>query len=1577
MDIETFSSLRIGLATSDDIRSWSNGEVKKPETINYRTLKPEKDGLFCEKIFGPTKDWECSCGKYKRVRFKDIVCERCGVQVTKSSVRRERMGHIELAAPVTHIWYFKGVPSRLGYLLNMAPKDLEKIIYFAAYRVMQVDEELKKMDWVLIKDDYITRIKQTLHDRFEEMMDVAQEEYDFLSEQGLDLQIAVKIWEAPTWVDRQFVKSIEQMVKMEVDDPKNYLDKPFTAAIAEGKEAIAREAAAQKVINQKINEFRKKTEKIVREYARLERPDSLQKEHLSWRQFLMAEEGQLIQNDVLFDYFDYYYGDYVVTEIGALAIQQVLAEFDLAGEADKLKKEIAENKGSKQTQAIKRLKVVSSFLQSNTPATSMVLDVLPVLPPEIRPMVQLDGGRFATSDLNDLYRRVINRNNRLKRFVDLGAVPKTILNNEKRMLQEAVDALFDNGRRGRPVTGTGNRPLKSLSDLLKGKQGRFRQNLLGKRVDYSGRSVIVVGPQLKMHQCGLPKLMALELFKPFVMKRLVDLGIAQNIKSAKRMVERSRSQVWDVLEEVIRERPVLLNRAPTLHRLGIQAFEPLLVEGKAIQLHPLVCAAFNADFDGDQMAVHLPLSVEAQAEARLLMLASNNILKPSDGKPVATPSQDMIIGLYYMTTIKEGGLGEGRVFGSLAEAQLAYDAHTLDVQSLVKIRLNGEIKETTLGRTLFAQTLPEGFVWKEEKVGKKQISQILTEMVELTERVEVAQALDRIKDAGFYWATRSGVSMAISDANFDSEGKFDKARQQMILAGEKEHTKIQESFDLGGITDLERRDELGALWFKRTNEIQELLQSEIPQGNAIRIMVESGARGNWIQIRSVLGMRGPVATSSGDFAPMPVKGNYLVGLTANEYFINATGARKGNADTAMKTAAAGYLTRRLVDVAQDVIVRDADCETTRFLEKSLKDADGNWDEQSIDLSVMQRNLAEDVKVGSTIVAKRNDSINLQLVNALKAADVETVKVRSVFTCDALTGVCAACYGVSLATNQPVELGEAIGIIAAQSIGEPGTQLTMRTFHTGGAAAATIKRTILKSIGGQKVRVERLISYDITQGLTGVTDLLEARPGWRQGKVGVLAFWPGRIELKASGREFTSFRGDVTIREIAEVEAKDEKSTKNKIFANVVFAVDDKDGSKVADASKAGKAVVVAEGGTVTKVTAEYIEVEVDRTVTPRLEPGINLSDAKLQEVQAENKKAKSLMSKVRYELTAFGGNNSKQRVFAKEGDVVVNGQVIADGLLSYPVADADALVKLKKAKVEAGTVLNANDLVAKFGIVKEVDVFITPSEEGYEEAEKIAQNYAFSRSTSKTFQKLSPKDKIATISAADIESELLVQPGDWVGQGEYVIDGTPNPHAVLSVLGPKWAQFEIIRGVQAIYGSQGVPLHDKHLEVIVRQMLGKVTVIESGETDMLPGEVIDRTRFQAKNRLAQQAGQKPASARQEVMGMTRASLAAQSWLSAASFQETTRVLTQAALDRREDKLEGLKENVIIGKLIPAGTGLKQYRDVDVQATEEAKAARYPNRIWDAPAATAEVEDEFAPANLFSANFDDWAEKKEE
>jgi DNA-directed RNA polymerase subunit beta' len=1393
MEVETFDALRVGLATADDIRSWSHGEVKKPETINYRTLKPEKDGLFCEKIFGPTKDWECSCGKYKRVRFKGIVCERCGVEVTKSSVRRERMGHIELAAPVTHIWYFKGVPSRLGYLLNMAPKDLEKIIYFAAHRVMKVHEADLAEDKLMIKEDYVSRVRQILEDRDAEIAAVAADEIAALKEFGLVLQPSVKLWEAPEWVDITLAKSIEQLVDAEEKNADSFWNKKTAVVTEEDSEvAQARSTQDEKEIKRLQSTFKKNVDKIVREYGRRERRESLQREQLAWRLHLSASEGQLVQNDDIFDAFAYYYGDYYHLSIGAEAVQTVLANFDLDAEAAILRAAIAETKGSKQTQAIKRLKVVQSFINSSTPPTSMVLDVLPVLPPEIRPMVQLDGGRFATSDLNDLYRRVINRNNRLKRFIDLGAVPQTILNNEKRMLQEAVDALFDNGRRGRAVTGTGNRALKSLSDLLKGKQGRFRQNLLGKRVDYSGRSVIVVGPQLKLHQCGLPKLMALELFKPFVMKRLVDLGLAQNIKSAKRMVERSRPQVWGVLEEVIRERPVLLNRAPTLHRLGIQAFEPMLVEGKAIQLHPLVCAAFNADFDGDQMAVHLPLSVEAQAEARVLMLASNNILKPSDGRPVAVPSQDMIIGLFHLTAEKANATGQGKAFGSIAEAQMAFDRHVIDLNAEIKLRTRGELRTTTLGRALFNETLPESFGYQELQVGKKEITRIITDLVKVFPKTEVAQALDRIKDAGFYWATRSGVSMSISDANFDN-GEFETKRAKAIIEAEKEHTKIQEAFDNGLKSDLERRDELGALWFKRTSDIETLLRESIPTDNAIYKMVTSGARGNWLQIRSIIGMRGPVTTSSGDFAPMPVKGNYLLGLTANEYFINATGARKGNADTAMKTAAAGYLTRRLVDVAQDVIVREADCGTTKGLEKDLLDDD------QVELSILHRNLLKAVVVGKDTIATAGQQVTSELIALLQAANVETVTVRSVLTCESQQGVCALCYGDSLATGQAVELGEAIGIIAAQSIGEPGTQLTMRTFHTGGAASSAKKQTILKSIGGQKVRVERLISYDITQGLNGVTDLLEARVGWRQaGKVAVMAFWPGAVDI---------------------------------------------------------------------------------------------------------------------VEVTGATG-------------------------------------------------------------AKKYDVYVRPIGEAAEkEAEELANQYSFSRTTSKTFKKLSPYTPITSVTSLD---DLLVEKGEEVKAGDYLVDGTPIPHEVLMVKGAREAAAEIIRGVQAIYGSQGVPLHDKHLEVIVRQMLGKVTVIDSGDTDMLPGEIVDRNRFVAVNRESVAAGKKPASARQEVMGMTRASLAAQSWLSAASFQETTRVLTQAALDRKSDKLVGLKENVIIGKLIPAGTGLSQYRNINVEATEEAKNEKYPNRIWAAPVTNDDIEfgEHFTATDLSFQSIESYAAEED-
>ena len=1538
MQVEAFEAIRVGLATSEDIKSWSSGEVKKPETINYRTLKPEKDGLFCERIFGPTKDWECSCGKYKRARYKDVVCERCGVQVTKSSVRRERMGHITLAAPVTHIWYYKGVPSRLGYLLDLAPKDLDKIIYFAAYRVMGVNQEEKDYNADFDREDYVARMSEMLEAREAEMYEVAADEIAALEAEGLKMQAAPKFWELPEWVPQDVAKSVDQLVAAEMRDPEGFWNqKPLEPA--------------SKVVKDLLASFKKKTDKIVREYGRRERRESLQREQFAWRLYLTAKEGTLIQYDDIFDAFHYNYGDYFDVAIGAEAIQQMLVAFEGDKVAAELRERIASSKGTKQTYAIKRLKVVNSFIQSGTAPAAMVLDVLPVLPPEIRPMVQLDGGRFATSDLNDLYRRVINRNNRLQKFLELETVPRTIINNEKRMLQEAVDALFDNGRRGRPVTGTGNRALKSLSDLLKGKQGRFRQNLLGKRVDYSGRSVIVVGPQLKLHQCGLPKLMALELFKPFVMKRLEDLGYAQNIKGAKRMVERSRPQVWEVLEEVIRERPVLLNRAPTLHRLGIQAFEPVLVEGKAIQLHPLVCTAFNADFDGDQMAVHVPLSLEAQAEARVLMLASNNILKPSDGRPVAVPTQDMIIGLYHLTTVKEGAIGEGKAFGSIAEAELAYDAKALELQAKVRIRTRGELRETTFGRALFNAALPETFRYVEEQVGKKQIGQIVTELVESHERTEVAQTLDRIKDAGFHWATRSGVSMSISDANFDSSGNFDKLRATMVLAAEKEHTKAQQSYDDGLSSDLQRRDALGALWLKTTNEIEAELKKAIPTGNAIKTMVESGARGNWLQIRSIIGMRGPVATSSGDFAPMPVKGNYLLGLTASEYFINATGARKGNADTAMKTAAAGYLTRRLVDVAQDVIVREADCGTSRGLEKPLKDADGNWTKDQAELTVLHRTLQQDVVAGGKTLAKAGTPVDAKALASFFENDVEWVHVRSALTCESELGVCAQCYGVSLASGRQVELGEAVGIIAAQSIGEPGTQLTMRTFHTGGAAQEAKKQTILKSIGGKKVRVERLISYDITQGLNGVTDLLEARVGWRQAsKVAQMAFWPGRIEIV--DRQHVLPKRDGVVREVVL------KAGSESILKQVVVAHDDKDGSKVPSNDVAGKAVIANFGGKVVEVTSEKIRVESAFDVD------------ELQKVPSQHQKpAKQVKAVFDYALEKFVANGKpvKQKVLVKVGDEVEFNQLLADGLYTYEIKEAKQ--KKVEKQLEVGAVVTASTPLATFDVPREFEVYVRPLSEDEElAAEKLATQYSFSRTTSKTFKKLSPTAPVAVVSNKD---DLLVEDGEYVQPGQYLVDGTPIPHEVLVVSGARAAEAEIIRGVQAIYGSQGVPLHDKHLEIIVRQMLGKVTVIDSGDTDLLPGEILDRNRFMKINRAAVADGKKPASARQEVMGMTRASLAAQSWLSAASFQETTRVLTQAALDKREDRLVGLKENVIIGKLIPAGTGLREYRGVSVDPTEEAKNEKYPNRIW-APQDLKAEEINLEPADLSFASIEDYS-----
>jgi DNA-directed RNA polymerase subunit beta' len=1255
----SFGLMQIGLATAEDIRGWSYGEVKKPETINYRTLKPEKDGLFCEKIFGPSRDWECYCGKYKRVRFKGIICERCGVEVTRAKVRRERMGHIELAAPVTHIWYFKGVPSRLGYLLDLAPKDLEKVIYFAAYMITSVDEESRHAELPNLQVEHDIEKKQLIDNRDSDIAAIAR-----------DLE--------------------NELARLE----------------GEGAKAADKKKARDSADRQMAN-VRKRAD------ADIERLEQV------WDRFKNLKVADLEGDEGLYRELRDRYGIYFEGSMGAEAIKKRLENFDMQAESDNLRDVIANGKGQRKTRALKRLKVVNAFLTTNNSPLGMVLDAVPVIPPELRPMVQLDGGRFATSDLNDLYRRVINRNNRLKRLLDLGA-PEIIVNNEKRMLQEAVDSLFDNGRRGRPVTGPGNRPLKSLSDMLKGKQGRFRQNLLGKRVDYSGRSVIVVGPQLKLHQCGLPKQMALELFKPFVMKRLVDLNHAQNIKSAKRMVERARPVVWDVLEEVIAEHPVLLNRAPTLHRLGIQAFEPQLIEGKAVQIHPLVCTAFNADFDGDQMAVHLPLSAEAQAEARILMLSTNNILKPSDGRPVTMPTQDMIIGIFFLTMDRDGLEGEGRAFSSPAEAVMAFDRGEVKLQSKIKLRVPGVVPpaghqtpegwqpgqplllETTLGRALFNEALPVDYPYVNYEVGKKQLGQIVNDLAERYPKVAVATALDALKDTGFHWATRSGVTISIDDV-------IKPAGKQAILDRfEEQASKVQQQFARGLITDDERRQELIEIWTQATHDVARDMEESFDRTNPIFMMVHSGARGNMTQIRQIAGMRGLVANPRGDIIPRPIKSNFREGLSVLEYFISTHGARKGLADTALRTADSGYLTRRLVDVSQDVIIRELDCGTERGLMKKIGQRleDGRVVKaENAETAAYARSAATEVthpETGEVLVEAGGDLGDVKIEELVRAG-IEEVRVRSVLTCEARTGACAKCYGRSLATGKLVDIGEAVGIIAAQSIGEPGTQLTMRTFHTGGVASAD----------------------DITQGLPRVVELFEAR-------------------------------------------------------------------------QPKGKA----------------------------------------------------------------------------------------------PISEAAGRVKIEETE-------------------KTRKIVVTPDDGSEEESYPVSKR-----------------------------SRLLVQDGDHVEVGQQLTAGTPDPQDVLRILGVRKAQEHLVDEVQQVYRVQGVSIHDKHIEIIIRQMLRRVTVIESGDSTLLPGELADRVRFEEENRRVVSEGGTPASGRPVLMGITKASLATESWLSAASFQETTRVLTDAAINGKSDALMGLKENVIIGKLIPAGTGLERYRNVRVEPTEEARAQAY-------------------------------------
>ncbi|MGQ0849260.1 MAG: DNA-directed RNA polymerase subunit beta' [Actinomycetota bacterium] len=1252
---QVFDELKIGLASSDQIRAWSFGEVKKPETINYRTLRPEKEGLFDERIFGPQRDWECYCGKYKRIRYKGIICERCGVEVTRSKVRRERMGHIELAAPVTHIWFFKGVPSRLGYLLDMSPKELEKVIYFAAYLITDVDVDKRHKDMAELEDT-MQQEKQVVLDEFAD------------------------------WKTQRLQRAEVELAQMEEGGAKT-------------QEISARRREVDREIREREERANRETELIQDAYEvfRSMAPKTLVESEQLWRAISDRYDG-------------YFRGG-----MGAEAVKHLLDRLSLDDEMGRLQVDLGSGSAQKRQRATQRLKVVRPFWEGKNRPRDLILETVPVIPPDLRPMVQLDGGRFATSDLNDLYRRVINRNNRLKRLLDLGA-PEIIVNNEKRMLQEAVDALFDNGRRGRAVTGPGNRALKSLSDMLKGKQGRFRQNLLGKRVDYSGRSVIVVGPQLKLNQCGLPKVMALELFKPFVMKRLVDKALAQNIKSAKRMVERQRPQVWDVLSEVIQEHPVLLNRAPTLHRLGIQAFEPVLVEGKAIQIHPLVCEAFNADFDGDQMAVHLPLSAEAQAEARVLMLSTNNVLRPSNGRPIITPSQDMVIGVYYLSEVVPGAKGAGRAFGDHDEATMAYDVGQLSLHAPIKLRIgegagkperhrqfkpalghliadepiNGsKLFETTLGRALINQAFPTDFPYINAPLSKADIGHLIEVVIEHYPRTDVVTTLDGIKDLGFRFATKAGLTIGLEDVKTPG----DKAA---ILADyEAKADKVQSLFQKGVMTEDERRQELIEIWTEATDKVKDAMERNLKSEkfNPLDMMVGSGARGNMLQVRQIAGMRGLVANPKGDIIPRPIVSNFREGLSVLEYFISTHGVRKGLADTALRTADSGYLTRRLVDVSQEVIIKQADCETDKGVRVAMLDDRGR-PVRHLRSRVFGRVLADDVKVDKKLVEDGEVKLKsgtligtreFQLIGDTKG--ITELRVRSPLTCDAPLGVCQSCYGLSLATGKVVEIGEAVGIMAAQSIGEPGTQLTMRTFHTGGVAGE-----------------------DITHGLPRVVELFEARTP----------------------------KGKAVMTEVA----------------GAVQVIDDDEGRRVL--------------------------------------------------------------------------------VDAKEGEA------------EYPVS--------RRAR-------------------------------------------------------------------------LRISDGDVVAAGAQLTEGPLDPKEVLEVRGVRAAQQYLVDQVQEVYRSQGVEIHDKHIELIVRQMLRRVRVVNPGDSDFMPAELVDERDFREANRQLLEDDKQPSEGRTEMMGITKASLATDSWLSAASFQETTRVLTDAAIFAKSDYMRGLKENVIIGKLIPAGTGAADYQSL--------------------------------------------------
>ena len=1328
----TFDAIRIKLAAPQKIRDWSHGEVKKPETINYRTFKPERDGLFCARIFGPTKDYECACGKYKRMKFAGVVCDKCGVEVTRARVRRERMGHVELASPVSHVWFFKGLPSRIGQLLDMSLRELEKILYFEEYVVLE---------------SRIPAVKK--------------------------------------------------------------------------KDLLAVDKARR-----------------------------LQEEHGA---------------------------DAIKVGMGAEAIRELLRDMDLDSLARDLRAQmLGETSVQKRKKIVKRLKVIEAFLKSGNQPDWMILEVVPVIPPELRPLVPLDGGRFATSDLNDLYRRVINRNNRLKRLMDLKA-PEIIIRNEKRMLQEAVDALFDNGRRGRVITGPNNRPLKSLSDTLKGKQGRFRQNLLGKRVDYSGRSVIVVGPYLKLHQCGLPKKMALELFKPFILRKLEERGIASSIKAAKKFVEKERPEVWDILEEVIKEHPVLLNRAPTLHRLGIQAFEPILVEGKAIEIHPLVCTAFNADFDGDQMAVHVPLSMEAQLEAQVLMLSSNNILSPANGAPLAVPTQDMVLGIYYLTKEKLGTTGnpqrgEGRLFSDSEEVRIAYDNEDVDLQARIRLRWKGEILETTVGRTLFNEVVPEPLRFLNQELKKKEVTALVGRCYNLLGNEATVAFLDELKDLGFRYATLSGLSIGIDDMHIPS------SKERQIAGAREQVNEVEQQYQDGVITNGERYNKVVDIWAHVTELIAEEMFRELEGGeqggefNPIYMMADSGARGSKQQIRQLAGMRGLMAKPSGEIIETPITSNFREGLTVLEYFTSTHGARKGLADTALKTADSGYLTRRLVDVSQDVIVSEYDCGTVKYIDATPL-VEGGDIIQSLRDRILGRVAAEDIRdpLSGEIIVQANTEITEELAQRIEDSGLERVRIRSTLTCDTKRGICVMCYGRNLGTGRLAELGEAVGIIAAQSIGEPGTQLTMRTFHIGGTASRVVEASKHEAKSAGLVKYHNLRTVVNRDG-----DLVATN---RNGEIGV---------ADERGRE----RERYPVVYGAKIKVKADQKIKTR---TVLVEWDPFTNPILTEFTGRVEYQDIVEGVTVRE---EFDEVTglarkvVIEDPEGRLQPGIIIRSEGQTEAAGERH---------RYPLPV-GANLSVTdgaEVYAADIIAKIPRETTKTKDITGGLPRVAELFEARKPKEQA-VITEIDGRVEMGGFVKGMRKIVIRADNG------------------ETKEYLIPRGK-----------HISVHEGDRVKAGEPLMDGSPNPPDYLAVLGDRELQRYLVNEVQEVYRLQGVTINDKHIEIIVRQMLRRVRIEEVGDTEFVVGELVDKFVFQEENERVLGQGKRPATAMPVLLGITKASLSTDSFISAASFQETTRVLTEAAIAGKTDDLRGLKENVIVGRLIPAGTGLGNYTRVEV------------------------------------------------